>query len=324
MPNLIKDSNKTYQTIKGILEKARNYVYTQANFAMVRSYLEIGRIIVEEEQKGKERADYGKNLIKDLSKKLIKDYGTAFNQRNLWYMRHFYLSFPKMNAVRSELTWTHYRILLKLNKEIRDFYIIESINNRWSTRELDRQINSLLYERIKLSKDKTEVKKLALKGQEVLEPQDIIKDPFVLEFLNLKGKVTEKDIENNLTNKLREFFLELGKGFSFIGQQKRITIDNDHYYVDLVFYNYILKCFVLVDLKSGKLTPGDIGQMDFYVRYFNKEEKLKGDNPTVGLILCKDKKEMMIKYTLLNDNKQIFASKYKLYLPSEEELKRIN
>ncbi|MAG78289.1 hypothetical protein CL616_02890 [archaeon] len=319
----MKDLDATYVLVREILDKARNYVYIQVNFAMVQAYWEIGRIIVEEEQKGKKRAEYGKKLIKSLSERLTKDYGRGFNVANLRRMRQFYLVFEKGASLRRQLTWTHYKILLKLDKDIRDFYMIESINNKWSTRELDRQINSSLYERVRLSKNKKEVKKLAEKGQEILEPKDIIKDPFVLEFLNIKEKVREKDLENSIIDKLKEFFLELGKGFSFVGRQKRITIDNDHYYVDLVFYNYILKCFVLIDLKTGKLTPRDIGQMDFYVRYFDKEEKLKEDNPTVGLILCKDKKEMMIKYTLLNESKNIFASKYKLYFPSEADLKKL-
>ncbi|MFH1971922.1 MAG: PDDEXK nuclease domain-containing protein [archaeon] len=315
--------DKTYQTIKEVLEKARNYVYNQANFAMVQAYWEIGRVIVEEEQKGKRRAEYGKKLIKEISKRLTRDYGKGFDESNLRYIRLFYLSFPKCDSLRHELTWTHYRMIMRLDQEnIRNFYMIESINNKWSTRELDRQINSLLYERISLSRDKEGAKKLSLKGQEVLEPRDILKDPFVLEFLDLKENYSEKDVEEKIINRLKEFLLELGKGFSFVGRQKRITVDGDHYYIDLVFYNYLLKCFVLVDLKMGKLTPKDIGQMDFYVRFFDKEERLKEDNPTVGIILCKDKKKMMIKYTLLEESKQVFASKYKLYLPTEDELKK--
>ena len=309
-----------------MLEKARITAYRSVNFAMVQSYREIGRIIVEEEQKGKERAKYGKALIKELSIRLTGDYGKGFNERNLWYMRDFYLTFPKVNALRSELTWTHYRLLLKVDKEeARDFYLIEVINNRWSTRELERQINSLLYERLALSKDKNKVKELSIRGQEIQTPQDIIKDPYVLEFLELQENKNylEKDLENALIDKLKDFLLELGKGFSFVARQRRITIDGEHFYIGLVFYNYILKSFVLIDLKVGKLTHQDIGQMDFYVRYYEKEERLKGDNPTIGLILCSDKNETMIKYTLLEDRKQIFASKYKLYLPTEKELNRL-
>jgi len=324
---LIKQSSLeiTYQSIKEILEKARNSAYRSVNFAMVQAYWQIGRIIVEEEQKGKERAEYGKGLLKELSKKLIRDYGRGFDESNLRNMRMFYLTFPKCDALRHELSWTHYRLLLRVEKEkARSFYLIETINNRWSTRELERQINSLFYERIALSKDKAEVLKLSKKGQIIQKPKDIIKDPYVLEFLELQenSKFLEKDLEQALIDKLQQFLLELGRGFSFVARQKRITIDGDHFYIDLVFYNYILKCFILIDLKIGKLTHKDIGQMDFYVRYFEKEEKQENDNPTIGLILCSDKNETMVKYTLLEDKKQIFASKYKLYLPTEEELKR--
>jgi predicted nuclease of restriction endonuclease-like (RecB) superfamily len=202
--------------------------------------------------------------------------------------------------------------------------MLESVKNNWSTRELERQINSLLYERLALSKDSEKVLELSTKGQVIQEPADIIKDPYVLEFLDLKESrnFLEKDLEHALIDKLQAFLLELGKGFSFVARQRRITVDGDHYYIDLVFYNYVLKCFVLIDLKVGKLTHRDIGQMDFYARYFEKEEKLDVDNPTIGLILCSDKNETMVRYTLLEGNKQIFASKYKLYLPTEEELKK--
>ena len=319
------DIDTTYKSIKTVLEEARSSAYTAVNFTMVQAYWHTGRIIVEQEQKGKERAEYGKGLLKELSKRLIRDYGRGFDESNLRNMRMFYLTFPKCDALRHELSWTHYRLLLRIEKEnARDFYLIETINNKWSTRELERQINSLLYERIALSQDKTEVLKLSVKGQTISQPKDIIKDPYVLEFLDLKEnkKFLEKDLEQALIDKLQHFLLELGKGFSFVARQKRITIDGDHFYIDLVFYNYILKCFVLIDLKIGKLTHKDIGQIDFYVRYFEKEEKQKIDNPTIGLILCSEKNETMVKYTLLEDNKRIFASKYKLYLPTEEELER--
>ena len=223
------------------------------------------------------------------------------------------------------MSWTHYRLLLRIEKEeARSFYLNEAVNSRWSTRELERQINSLLYERLALSKDKWKVLELANEGQLVRTPQDLIKDPFVLEFLNVTEPHTlrEKDLEQGLIDHLQTFLLELGRGFAFIGRQKRITIDGDHFYVDLVFYNYLLKCFVLIDLKIGKLTHQDIGQMDFYVRYFEQEEKATDDNPTIGLILCSDKNEAIVKYTLLQESRQIFASRYKLYLPTEAELQR--
>lgn len=292
---------------------------------MVMAYWQIGKIIVEEEQKGEERAEYGFSLIKEISHKLTKEYGNGFTERNIWYMREFYLKFKKVNALRAELTWTHYRLLLQVqNENARTFYMHESVNSRWSTRQLERQINSMLYERLVLSKDKKKIKQLSKKGQIIQKPEDIVKDPYILEFLGLKENKAylEKDMEKVLIDKLKDFMLELGKGFSFVARQKRICVDEDNFYIDLVFYNYLLRCFVLIDLKIGKLTHEDIGQMDFYTRYFEKEEKQKEDNSTIGIILCSDKNEAMVKYTALNDKKNLFASKYKLYLPSEKELKQ--
>lgn len=315
--------NNTYSNIKQILETARNNVYRAVNFQMVQAYWNIGRVIVEEEQKGRDRAEYGKYLLKELSERLTRDYGKGFDESNLRYIRLFYLAFPKCDALRHELTWTHYRLLLRVeNQNARGFYIIESINNNWSTRELDRQINSLLYERLCLSKDKEKVKELSLKGQIIEKPSDLIKDPYVLEFLDLKENAShhEKELEKALLDKLQRFILELGKGFSLVSRQKRITIDNEHYYIDLVFYNYVLKCFFLVDLKVGKLTHQDVGQIDFYVRYFEEEIRQETDSPTIGLILCSDKSKTMVKYTLLKGSKNIFASKYNLYLPTAKEL----
>ncbi len=317
--------NSAYNNIREILEKAKFNVVRAVNSAMVYAYWEIGRIIVEEEQKGEERAEYGASLVLELSRRLTLDHGKGFTETNVKYMRLFYLKFQNRHALRDQLSWTHYRLILKIeNENIRNFYLNEAINSKWSTRELERQIGSLLYERLALSKDKDTVKELSVKGQIIEKPEDAIKDPYVLEFLGIKENAhyLEKDIEKALINKLKGFLLELGKGFSFVERQKRITVDGDHYYVDLVFYNYILKCFFLIDLKIGKLTHQDVGQMDFYVRYFEKEEKLEGDNPTIGLILCSDKNEVMAKYTLLSESKNVFASKYKLYLPTEEELKR--
>ena len=314
-----------YSKISTILEKARSTAYRAINNTVVLAYWNVGRQIVENEQAGEKRAEYGKAIIKELSIRLINKFGRGFDERNLWYMKQFYINFPNVNALRSELSWTHYRLILRVeNEDARNFYVVEAVKNDWSTRELDRQLNSLLFERVSLSKDQKKAKKLAIKGQEIKKPEDIIKDPYVLEFLNLKKytAIDEKTLESALIDKLEEFLLELGRGFSFVARQKRITIDGDHYYIDLVFYNYVLKCFFLIDLKVGKLTHQDIGQMDFYVRYFEEEEKIKGDNPAIGLILCADKNDAMVKYTLLNDNKKIFASKYKLYLPTEEELKQ--
>ncbi len=315
--------SKIYSSITGIIENARANVYRSINFNMVLAYRNIGKVIVEVEQKGKNRADYGQNLIEKLSIRLTEDFGKGFNQTNLKYMRTFYLKFQKGHALRDELSWTHYRHLLRVEKDdARHFYLLETANNNWSTRELERQINSLLYERLAISKNKIKTKELSIKGQMINEPKDIIKDPYVLEFLGVKNKDTilEKDLENMLINKLKVFLLELGKGFAFIDRQKRITLDNEHYHIDLVFYNYILKCFVLIDLKLGKLKHKDIGQMDFYVRYFEKEKRKDTDNPTIGIILCSDKNDVMVKYTLLDESRNIFASRYRLCLPTEKDL----
>jgi predicted nuclease of restriction endonuclease-like (RecB) superfamily len=314
-----------YQNIARILEEARATAIRAVNTAMVQAYWNIGRIIVEEEQKGKQRAGYGETLLASLSERLMKNFGKGFTERNLRNMRQFYLAFSIRHAVRAELSWTHYRLLLKVEKEdARNFYLNEAINSNWSTRELERQINSLLYERLLLSKDKKKALELSTKGQIIETPEDLIKDPYVLEFLNLKENraLLEKDLESALIDKLQEFLLELGRGFAFVARQRRITIDSEHFYIDLVFYNYILKCFVLIDLKIGKLSHADIGQMDFYVRYVEKEVRAASDNPTIGLILCSDKSEAMVKYTLLEESRQIFASKYQLYFPTEEELQR--
>lgn len=326
MNKVLRQSTEAlYKQVALVLNEARNRVLQTVNSTMVLAYWEIGRLIVEHEQKGKARAGYGEFLIKGLSERLAVDFGKGFAPRNLWYIRNFYLAFPKVNALRSQLSWTHYRLLLKVeNNEARGFYEVETVKSRWSSRELDRQINSLLFERLALSKDKKQILKMAKEGHAVDEPKDLIKDPYVLEFLNIKedADFLEKDLENSLISKLQKFLLELGRGFAFVARQKRITVDGDHFYIDLVFYNYLLRCFVLIDLKVGKLAHGDIGQMDFYRRYFEEEEKKPGDNPTIGLILCSDKNNTMVKYTILSENKRMFASKYKLYLPSKQELKR--
>lgn len=311
--------------VKQIIEQARETVYKTANFAMVQAYWNIGKIIIEEEQNGKKRAEYGKQLVKQLSEKLTS-FGNSFSERNLWYMKQFYQEYDKLNALRSELSWTHYRMLLKvLDNKARSYYTQEAITQNWSTRTLQRQINTQYYERILASNPK-EVPTIPMsKGElQIYKSSEVIKDPFVLEFLNIKPnkKLLEKELEQALINQLQSFLLELGKGFSFVGRQHRISSDTDHFYVDLVFYNYILKCFVLVDLKTSKLSHKDIGQMDFYVRYFEDQVKGEGDNQTIGLILCAEKDNTIAKYSLLSDSKHIFASKYKTYLPSEEELQR--
>lgn len=316
--------DSTYKNVKQILEEARRTAYTAVNFAMVQAYWNIGKVIVEEEQRGRAKAGYGEYLLKNLSQRLTREFGKGFDYSNLKNMRQFYLIFSKGDALRSQLSWTHYRMLMRIEKEqAREFYIDECISANWSTRQLDRQITSFYYERLLASRDKKMVKAEIHKLEPGQAPKDIIKDPYVLEFIGLKEnkEYLENELEQGLIDKLQDFLLELGKGFSFVARQKRITIDDDHYYIDLVFYNYILKCFVVIDLKAGKLTHQDIGQMDFYVRYFEKEIRQSEDNPTIGPILCTEKKEAMVKYTLLENSRNIFASKYKLYLPTEKELK---
>jgi len=319
-------NNKCYLKIKSILEEARHNVYRHVNFVMVQAYWNIGREIVEEEQKGKQRAEYGATTIEELSQKLTVEYGQGFNKTNLWYMKQFYLAFKNLHALRGELSWTHYRLLLKVEREeIRQFYLNECIQSNWSTRQLERQINTLYYERLLASKNKLPVKREADARAKKLavSPEDQIKDPYVLEFLGLKEHpaLKENELEHALIEKLQNFLLELGRGFSFVARQMRISTETQHFYIDLVFYNYLLKCFVIIDLKTTKLTHQDIGQMDMYVRMFEDKMKQPGDNPTIGIILCTEKDETVVKYSVLKDSKKLFASKYKLYLPSEKELR---
>jgi len=311
-----------YEQIKRILSEARNKVYQTANFAMVEAYWNIGKSIVEQ-QGGEEKAEYGVRLIAELSKQMTTDFGKGFTVANLKNMRQFYLTFPKSYALRSELSWTHYRLLMRVeNKNARQFYIEEAIKSNWSTRQLERQINSFFYERLLSSQNKEKVSEEIQKLEAAKVPEDIIRDPYVLEFLGLNPKddFYESDLEEALITHLQKFLLELGRGFSFVARQKRITFDGRHFRIDLVFYNYILKCFVLIDLKIGDLTHQDLGQMQMYVHYYERELMNEGDNPPIGIVLCADKSESVVKYTLPENETQIFASKYNLYLPSEEEL----
>jgi predicted nuclease of restriction endonuclease-like (RecB) superfamily len=313
-----------YKNIRAILDKARSESFRAVNFAMVQAYWNVGRIIVQEEQKGKRRADYGRELLKEISLQLTSDYGNGFTVTNLRYMRQFYTSFPIHHALRDELTWTHYRLLLKVEQAAaREFYMNEAINSNWSTRELERQISSLLYERLALSTDKEGLLQLAKKGHVVRQPDDLVKDPYVLEFLGLEKheRVVEKKLEQALIDHLQQFFLELGKGFSFVSRQQRITLDGDHFYIDLVFYNRLTKSFVLIDLKVGKLTHQDIGQMQMYVNYYERTQMIEGENPPIGIILCAQKNQAVVRFTLPEDQKQIFVSKYVPYIPTEKELK---
>ena len=313
-----------YEQIKRILSEARNKVYQTANFAMVEAYWNIGKSIVEQ-QGGEEKAEYGVRLIAELSKQMSTDFGKGFTVANLKNMRQFYLTFPKSYALRSELSWTHYRLLMRVeNENAREFYMQEAVKSQWSTRQLERQINSFFYERLLSSKNKEQVAEEIQTLEPSKKPEDVIRDPYVLEFLGLKSNddFYESDLEQALITHLQKFLLELGRGFSFVARQKRITFDGRHFRIDLVFYNYILKCFVLIDLKVGDLTHQDLGQMQMYVHYYERELMNEGDNPPIGIVLCADKSESVVKYTLPENETQIFASKYKLYLPSEEELLR--
>ena len=316
-------SNRIYTQIRDILTNARTRVWQAINHEMVCCYWEIGRVLVEDEQQGKERAEYGRKIVSELSSRLTREFGKGFDPSNLWNMRLFYLAYPKVDALRRELSWTHYRILLRVDKpDARAFYEQEAVNARWSTRELERQIASLLFERLALSRDKTGVLELAQMGHEVKEPADLIKDPYVLEFVGLRQdeRFLEKDLERALIGKLKDFLLELGKGFAFMARQQRITFDGKHFYIDLVFYNRLTRSFVLIDLKVGELTHQDLGQMQMYVNYYRRELTALDENPPIGIILCSEKSDAVVRYTLPEDNQQIFASRYKLYLPSEEEL----
>lgn len=291
---------------------------------MVQAYWEIGERIFFACGEN-DRAEYGKGLMKYLSEELIKEYGKGFTAANLRNMRQFYMTYPKRYTLCSELSWSHYRLLMRIdNKGRRDYYQEECIKANWSVRQLERQINTFYYDRILVSRDKDSVANEIQQLEPKPEYEKIIKDPYVLEFLNLEANphFYEKNLEQALIDHLQKFLLELGRGFCFESRQKHITFDNEHFYIDLVFYNYILKCHVLFDLKIGKLVHQDLGQMQMYVNYYTRELMNEGDNPPIGIVLCADKSDAVVKYTLPENNTQIFASKYMTYLPSEEELKR--
>ena len=316
-----------YDSIRQVLESARNNTYRAVNFAMVQAYWQIGRLIAEDEQNGEHRAEYGKKVLAELAERLTRDFGKGFDARELRKMRQFYFSFPKWDALRPELSWTHYRLLLRVeNPEARNWYMNEAAEENWSSRQLERQISVLYYDRMLLSADKRSTKDDAHANiaSANLEPEACIRNPYVLEFLDLTDypNLHEKDIEEGLINNLQAFLLELGKGFCFVARQKRIRYDEQDFYIDLVFYNCILKCYVLIDLKLGELTYQDIGQMDGYIRLYEEQYRKDDDNPTLGIVLCSNRNEAIVKYSVLNESKQLFASKYLLYLPSEDELKK--
>ncbi len=355
------DQTSLYERVRAILDSSRSYAVQVVNSAQVVAYWLIGREIVEEELRGAERADYGEELVNNLSERLTEAYGRGFTRSNLFAMRRFYQLYPrlidlrKVHALRGQsgrgdksgigaffhklaqtgraehrpgrlslfLSWTHYRLLCSVEKgEARSFYEIECAANRWSTRELDRQISSLLYERLALSRDKKAVRRLAQKGHEITTPADAVKDPFLLEFLGLPESpaLRESDLEQAIIAHLASFLLELGRGFTFVARQKRITLDGEHYFIDLVFYNILLRCYVLIDLKVGRLAHQDLGQMQMYVNYYERECMNPGDNPPIGILLCAQKSEAVVRYTLPEGQQRIFASKYRLVLPTEEEL----
>ena len=314
-----------YSEIKETLLLSRNQAYSAVNFAMVQAYWQIGRIIVEYEQNGNARADYGKSVLQELSSRLTKDFGKGFSVRTLQQMKKFYVTFPNTNALRSQLTWTHYRLLLSVeNEQARKWYMDEAIASAWSSRQLERQISTLYYERLLASRDQVSVRTEAVELTAPLSAENFIKAPYVLEFLDLKDypALRESDLEQALIDKLQEFLLELGRGFCFVARQKLMRYEDEDFYLDLVFYHSILKCHVLIDLKIGKLTHGDIGQMDSYIRMFDALYKNEDDNPTIGIILCSQKNEAIVKYSVLNDAQQVFASRYRFALPTAEELQR--
>ena len=317
-----------YEEIKNLLASARENIVSNVNSTMTKTYFLIGKRIVEEEQNGNERAEYGEELIKNLSLRLSKEFGKGFSKTNLKQMKSFYLAYGKGQTVSDQfkLSWSHYLILMRIeNINERNFYEIESIENNWSLRELRRQIDSALYERLVLSIDKEKIKLLSLKGQILEKPEDVVKDPYILEFLGLEEKsdYSENELETAIINNLEKFIMELGKGFLFQGRQVRFTFDEEHYFVDLVFYNRLLKCFVLIDLKIGKLKHQDLGQMQMYVNYYDRFVKLPDENKTIGIIICKEKNDTLVRMTLPEDNQQIFASRYMTVLPSKEDLKKI-
>ncbi len=311
------------QSIRKLIADAQERATRSVNFERVLLYWNIGSHIVEEEQNGKERADYGRALIQSLADQLTQEYGSGFSFRQLNFCRQFYLIFPKVNALRSQLNWTQYRLLLRIeDSDKQTYYLEEACKNHWSARQLERQINSQLYERLLLSSDKGSVLAIAKQEAQPEKPTDIIKDPMVLEFLGLKPQASyyEKDFEQALITNMQSFLLELGNGFSFVSRQQRITLEDDEFFIDLVFYNRLLRCFVLIEIKTEKLTHQHLGQLQMYVNYYDREEKTPDENPTIGILLCSDKNNAVVEYALPEDNKSILASQYQLYLPTKEQL----
>ena len=341
MENIVTDN--FFDRILDILKNARKQAKMALNISMVYSYYEVGRAIIEEEQNGKQRAEYGKAILKELSKRLTESLGKGFSVENLKLMRRFYVVYSKdqigqkvstqfenlpvtREGRKFFLSFSHYVFLMRIpNIDERHFYEIEAAHNGWGIKELERQYDSALYERLALSRDKEGIERLSTEGQIVEKPEDLLKDPYVLEFTGLPelAKYSETDLETKIIDHLQEFLLELGRGFTFVGRQVRFTFEDEHYRVDLVFFNRLLRCFVLFDLKIGRLKHQDIGQMQMYVNYYDRKVKLEDENPTIGILLCKNKNDAVVEMTLPEDNSQIFASKYLTVLPSKEELKKL-
>ena len=318
--------NKIIEQIKSLLESARQKVAAEVNSTLIMTYWQIGKIIVEDEQKHESRAEYGKQTLKTLSKALSEEYGKGFSRSNLQNMRQFYLAYPKCQSVTGKLSWTHYcELLLISDEQKRSFYEKECLTARWSVRELKRQIDSSLFERLLLSNgdaNKEKVLSLAMNGNEIAKPEDIIRDPYVFEFLGLPEDKPffESDLEAALVAQIEKFLLELGRGFMFVGTQQRVTFNNHHYYVDMVFYNKILKSYVLIELKNTKLMPEAVGQLNMYLNYYANEINDEDDNRPIGIILCTDKGNFDVQYALGGLSNNIFASKYVLYMPNKEQL----
>lgn len=316
MKDLVKE-------IRGIIDSARHEAVRSVDFCRVQMYWQIGRRIVEEEQGGKARAEYGKGLIKNLAKEIEPEYGSGFGQRQLERARQFFIEFPKASTLRTQFNWSQYKLLIGIaDRDKREYYELEAANNCWTARQMQRQINSMLYERLLLSNDKESVLAIARKEKLPETPQEIVKDPMVLEFLGLEKKAHyyESDLETELINHLQEFILELGNGFTFVARQKRIRIEDDEFFIDLVFYNRLARRFVIFELKTGEVTHQDLGQLQMYVNYYDRTEKLPEENPTIGILLCTAKNDTLVKMTLPEDNNTIVASKYQLYLPTEQQL----
>lgn len=309
--------------IRNIINESRSNAVRSVDFCRVQMYWRIGRRIVEEEQGGNTRAEYGTKLIRNLAAQLEPEFGSGFSYRQLNFSRQFYLEYPKVNALRSQFNWTQYRALIQIaDKDKREYYELESAANNWTARELERQIHSQLYERLLLSNDKEAVLAVARRERIPQSPQEIVKDPMVLEFLGLERRAHyyESDLENALIDHLQEFLLELGNGFTFVARQKRLLLEDDEFFADLVFYNRLMRCFVVIELKTGKVSHQDLGQLQMYVNYYDRYEKSTDENPTIGILLCAEKNDTLVKMSLPENNSTILASKYQLYLPTEQQL----